>query len=208
MIEENNVLNAFEDDNAFNAFDEIDPDQNHFNNADINCKTYSIDLFNSNVEVDCQSLNIFHNNTQSILKPGKLDEYSMLFSSLNCSFDIMVFTETWITEDRAKLCHFDDYTPVHLIRPICNNINFKDKGGGISIFVRNNLNFKHRHDLTIMLPFIECLFIELQFGAKKNLIGGFYRVPDSQPNVNLFIDKFNEVVEQLKTNYELVLVSD
>ena len=110
--------------------------------------------------------------------------------------------------DRAKLCHFDDYTPVHLIRPICNNINFKDKGGGISIFVRNNLNFKHRHELTIMLPFIECLFIELQFGAKKYLIGGFYRVPDSQLNINLFIDKFNEVVEQLKTNYELVLVGD
>ena len=27
-------------------------------------------------------------------------------------------------------------------------------------------------------------------------------------NINLFIEKFNEVVEQLKTNYELVLVGD
>ena len=27
-------------------------------------------------------------------------------------------------------------------------------------------------------------------------------------NINLFIEKFNEVVEQLKTNYELVLVVD
>ena len=52
----------------------------------------------------------------------------MLFTSLKCSFDILIFTETWIIEDRVKLCHFDDYTPVHLIRPICDNIDFKDKG--------------------------------------------------------------------------------
>ena len=130
----------------------------------------------------------------------------MLFSSLKCTFDIMIFTETWIIEDRVKLCHFDDYTPVHLIRPICDSINFKDKGGGVSIFVKNNLTFKHRHDIDIMLPFMECLFIEMQFGSKKYLIGGFYRVPGT--NINLFIEKFNEVVEQLKTNYELVLVGD
>ena len=27
-------------------------------------------------------------------------------------------------------------------------------------------------------------------------------------NVNLFIEKYNEIVEQLKTNYELILVGD
>ena len=91
----------------------------------------------------------------------------MLFTSLKCSFDILVFTETWIIEDRVKLCHFDDYTPVHLIRPIGDNIDFKDKGGGVSIFIKSNLTFKHRQDLTVMLPFMECLFIEMQFGTKN-----------------------------------------
>ena len=82
-----------EDDNNndFSGFDEIDPDRNHFNNDNINCKTYSIDSFNSNLEINCQSLNIYHNNSQSILKPGKQDQYSMLFSSLKCSFDILIF---------------------------------------------------------------------------------------------------------------------
>ena len=130
----------------------------------------------------------------------------MLFSTLKFSFDILIFTETWITEDKVNLCHFDEYTPIHLIRPISDNIDFKNKGGGISIFVRNNLSFKHRDDLSIMLPYMEGLFIEMQFGSKKYLIGGIYRVPNTC--INIFIDKFNEVVEQLKTNYELVLTGD
>ena len=71
-----------------------------------------------------------------------------------------------------KLCHFDEYTPIHLIRPISDNIDFENKGGGISIFVRNNLSFKHRDDRSIMLLYMEGLFIEMQFGSKKYLIGG------------------------------------
>ena len=188
------------------GFDEIDPDRNHFYNVNENCKTYSIDSFNSNVNINCQSLNIYHNNSQSILKPGKQDEYNMLFRSLKIPFDLLVFSETWIVEDRVKLCQFSEYTPVHLIRPISTDVNFKDKGGGISIFIRNNLSFKHRDDLSIMLPYMECLFIEMQFASKKFLIGGFYRVPNT--SINSFIDKFNEVIEQLKTNYELILIGD
>ena len=43
-----------EDDNNndFSGFDEIDPDRNHFNNDNINCKTHSIDSFNCNLEID------------------------------------------------------------------------------------------------------------------------------------------------------------
>ena len=53
---------------------------------------------------------------------------------------------------------------------------------------------------------MECLFIEMQFASKKFLIGGFYCVPNT--SINSFIDKFNEVIEQLKTNYELILIGD
>ena len=59
----------------------------------------------------------------------------MLFSSLKCSFDVLVFTETWIVEEKGKFSEFNDYTPVHLIRPICDDIVFKDKGGGIFLFL-------------------------------------------------------------------------
>ena len=53
---------------------------------------------------------------------------------------------------------------------------------------------------------MECLFIEIQIDKKKYILGGFYRIPET--NVNLFIEKYNEIVEQLKTNYELILVGD
>ena len=53
---------------------------------------------------------------------------------------------------------------------------------------------------------MECLFIQIQFASKKYLIGGFYCVPNTP--INSFIEKINEIVEQLKTIYELVLVGD
>ena len=118
----------------------------------------------------------------------------------------MVFTETWLTEMNKNLCTIDEYIPIHLIRPKDGDIDFKQKGGGVSIFIRKGLSYKERNDLTIILPYMECLFIEIQIDKKKYILGGFYRIPET--NVNLFIEKYNEIVEQLKTNYELVLVVD
>ena len=190
-----------------NNFGDIDPDFNHFENDHLNCNTYSTESFISTVNLDNKSLNIFHNNAQSIMRPGKLDEYIAIFGSLKVPFDSMVFTETWLTNDNKNLCTIDGYKPIHLIRPNGDdNIDFKEKGGGVSIFIKNGISYKERDDLTILLPYMECLFIEMHINKKKYIIGGFYRVPDT--NINLFIEKYNDIVEQLKTNYELILVGD
>ena len=188
-----------------NHFGEIDPDRNHFENDDLNCNTYSIESFINTVNLDNKSLNIYHNNAHSIMRPGKLEEYKAIFDSLKVPFDLILFTETWLTENNKNLCIIDDYRPIHLIRP-GDDINLKEKGGGVSIFIKNGLSYKERDDLTIILPYMECLFIEIQINKKKYILGGFYRVPDT--NINLFIEKYNEIVEQLKTNYELILVGD
>ena len=72
----------------------------------------------------------------------------MLFTSLKCSFDILVFTETWIIEDRVKLCHFDDYTCWFSHKEFTsNNDNVKNdytcKYCGDKFECKNNL-MKHR----------------------------------------------------------------
>ena len=189
-----------------NNFIEIDPDRNHFDNDHLNCSIYSLESFTNTMHFDSKSLNIYHNNARSIMGLGKLEQYTAIFAPLEIPFDCIVFTETWRTEMNKNLCILDNYRPIHLIRPMGGDIDFKEKGGGVSIFIREGLSYKERNDLTVILPYMECLFIEIQIDNKKYILGGFYRVPDT--NVNLFIEKYNEIVEQLKTNYELVLVGD
>ena len=76
------------------------------------------------------------------MKEGKLDEYNILFKSIDNPFNIMIFTETWLTEINKDLCNFEGYTPLHLLRPIDRHFDLKTKGDGVSIFIKNNIDFK------------------------------------------------------------------
>ena len=129
----------------------------------------------------------------------------MLLRNLKTNFDILVFTESWLTQDDIIQCKLDGYQAVHLLRPL-GDPNFKLKGGGVSLFIRDNLMFKHRTDLTIMQPFMECTFIEIHFNDCKYIIGGIYRPPDTK--LNQFIDSLNQVIEPLKSSHKLILLGD
>ena len=56
------------------------------------------------------------------------------------------------------------------------------------------------------LFYIETLFIEIKFNNTKYLIGGIYRIPDT--NTELFTDKFNSLIEPLKSSHKLILLGD
>ena len=118
-------------------FNDIDPDINHFSNDTINCKTYTVDTFRNSFDLENNSLNIFHNNAQSIMKHGKLQQYSILFKSIIKKLDVIIFTETWNTEERINLCSLEGYIPVHLLRQSTDAIDLKEKGGGVSIFIKD-----------------------------------------------------------------------
>ena len=51
---------------------------------------------------------------------------------------------------------------------------------------------------------MECCFIEITFNDKKYMIAGIYRIPNT--DINLFIDKLNEIIEPLKSSSELILL--
>ena len=186
-------------------FNQIDPDINHFE-YNPHFETHSITSFSEKLNIDKKSLKIIHHNARSLMKPGRMDEYHMYFQTLKNPFDILVFTETWLTNNTMGQCNFDGYQSIHLIRPTDNHIDFKLWGGGISIFIKDSLEYKHRHDLNIMLPHMECLFIEMKFDNQLYLIGGIYRIPKT--SINSFIDHFNKLIEPLKSTHKLILLGD
>ena len=189
-----------------NNFNHIDPDSNHFQYNPANFKPYTINtLANSSLNLS-ENVSLFHHNARSITTTGRIGEYDLLFDMIKNPFDIMVFTETWLTKDKSDQCNFDGFQPIHHLRPIDNIFDHKKRGGGISIFIKNGINFKSREDLTLMLPFMESCFIELTLNHKTYIIGGIYRTPDT--NANIFIEKLNEMLEPLKTHHQIILLGD
>ena len=72
----------------------------------VNFSTYSMDdFYKSNID-KVNSLNIMHNNSRSILKEGRLDEYTILLNSIGNPFHILAFTETWLKPENADRVKF------------------------------------------------------------------------------------------------------
>ena len=109
-------------------FRDIDPDTHHFDlNLDLNLINFEQHSVNSFIDIQDpmpKSLKIIHHNARSLMKIGRLDEYHLYLHSLKNPFDILIFTETWLTQDKIDHCKFDDYQPIHLIRPIDNHVDF------------------------------------------------------------------------------------
>ena len=82
------------------------------------------------MEISENALKIIHHNARSIMKPGRIEEFESFFNTLNKKFDILIFTETWLTEDNKDYCRFEGYEQNHLIRPIDNNLDYKSRGEG------------------------------------------------------------------------------
>ena len=183
----------------------IDPDLNHFE-SDVNFETHTITTFSNKQDIDLNALKIIHHNARSLMKTGRIDEYHTFLQTLKTPFDILIFSETWLTSDKIDLCRFDGFQSIHLIRPSDDNLDFKVRGGGISIFIKDNLEFKHRDDLTIILPFMECSFIEIKFNNQNYLIGGIYRIPNT--DIDEFIEIFNSIIEPIKSTHKIILLGD
>ena len=106
------------------------------------------DFYKSNIDKS-NSLNIFHNNSRSILKEGRLDEYNILLDYINNPFHLLAFSETWLRSDNVHNVEFEGYESCHVIRPIDNHFDGKESGGGISLFVKEDLTYKVTTELNV-----------------------------------------------------------
>ena len=83
--------------------------------------------------------------------------------------------------------------------------NYSNGGGGIMVYVRNDINAKRREDLEINN--ISCIWLEIsQDKGKSFLIGNMYRPPDSRIEYN---DRFEDFIENAsKVGKEIILLGD
>ena len=124
-----------------NMLGDIDPDANHFNDNSIQYNQYTIDTF-SMCNLQNNDFNLFHHNSQSIMKEGRIDEYDLLFNPGGNPFQVMVFTETWLTNSNKDICNFNQFESEHLLRPIDHNFDFKLREVGFQFLLNKVLLIK------------------------------------------------------------------
>ena len=74
----------------------------------------------------------------------------MFLSNLNFSFSIICFSETWLNDSNVNNSNYElpNYVSVHQIR---NHY----KGGGVSVFIHKNFEFKIRNDLPLIVKILD-----------------------------------------------------
>ena len=166
-------------------FTEIDPDLQFYTESNymhnMNCDYYLEDTFNdyfSESKTEDISASFFHLNIKSL--PKHYDELNLYLDSLKVKFSFIAFTETWLSEGTEELYGIQNYNVVNRFRK-------GRKGGGVTLYINENIPCVIRNDLEFFDSEMESLFIEVDnnvFQTSSSIIIGIvYRMPDSSIDV-------------------------
>ena len=164
------------------CMEQLDPDSNFFcslTSDSLSCDYFSIDQFNLLFDIpksQPKQFSTFHLNIRSLSKNHE-SLYHFL-SLLNHKFSVLTFSETWLTDELTSLFDIPNYNAFHHCRTA-------KSGGGVSIYLHNDFQFKLRDDLALNFECcdVESLFLEIPscdiFDGKCVVIGCIYKPPDS-----------------------------
>ena len=161
---------------------DIDPDLNYYyHNNSIKSEYYTEKQFN-NTFSDNNNLSILHLNIRSV--PLHFSEFLCYLDTLDLEFKIIALSETGINNHHTvyNITHYNlEMDHMH-----------KRRGGGVSLYIHNILQYKIRKDLVIG-DVVNSVFIEIirsSTNTKNNVICGcVYRPPF------MSVKFFNELLE-------------
>ena len=144
-------------------------------------------------------LRLCHLNCQSLL--STFDEFVHLVSKYK--LDILTLSETWLRNNVHQIAH---------IQIPGNSFAFKNRGekrgGGVAVYLGEELKCKERTDLMRLEPSVEHIWIEIS-GKNKNsnvLLGVFYQ-PDSDPVKKCaWVEKFETILAAVHSKWDGILV--
>ena len=155
--------------------------------------------FNNNSFIDT-NFSLYNLNIRNL--PKYYVNLQHFLEGLNISFSVLSFTEAWLYEYNKSLYNFKGYSHIYKLRD-------KKRGGGVSMFINNHLNFQVRNDITFNLKNIDLIAIEIskdELNTKRNvIIFTIYRPPDVLPN--LFNDKLNDLLQMPNQENKTIFVT-
>ena len=115
-----------------------------------NCRIETLKNYQKYVSIE-------HINCQSIL--SIFDKFAVMLKSYE--FGIISLSETWLTNNQHQL----DYVNIAGYKSIFKHRNDKS-GGGVGFYIKDNISFKTRNDLTRNIVNMEVSFIEFMVEIK------------------------------------------
>ena len=173
------------------------------------CKSFEI-MLNQLTDLD-DKLSLYNSNSRSLIRHKS--DFDLLFSEIfdatKFRFDLLSFTETWLNSNLEDLAKFDSYNSVFKHKPGTK------EGGGIAIFIKDNLNYSVRDDLDFLdtdNTKFDCLFIEILNGpnskTRNTIVGVIYRSP-SHPTIRDLTQSLSKVLEKIQNeNKDIILTGD
>ena len=180
--------------NNTNLSDDIDPDLNYFNDESFkNFETnyyFPEEIKNTLYETTThENLSLLHLNIRSL--NSNFEEFKNILQESNYYFNIICLSETWSTDNYFKdnsNFHLPNYDAIHLERKT------NKKGGGVLIYIKTNLIYKIRENLSISDCDREILSIEIINDRSKNfIVSCCYKPPNS--NLRMFNESLNKIFE-------------
>ena len=165
------------------------------------CTNTSLENFNQNFFSSNSKLFIINFNIQSF--NSKIDEFLTFLDELVRFPDVIILTETWTIGD--NFAEIEGYTGFH-----CNR-SMEKRGGGVSVFVKNDLKAKFMKVSMENLPEIEYLHLKMTFKnrsrAPVNIIA-VYR-PPNPILTNSFFNHIDSILDSLSaSNMNQVIAGD
>ena len=169
-----------------------DPDINlgilNYNQDNLNCNYYSTDSFKlKKQQFSKNGLSVICFNIRSFSRNG--DEFLGYISNCGHKFDIIILTETWASNETQTLCYIPGYNSTH-------NSRENRRGGGVSIYVKESINFSVIEAINISNECIESAAVTFKCertGLITNVLG-IYRPPSG--DANLFTETLNDILIQ------------
>lgn len=99
-----------------------------------------------------QHFTLLHLNIRSV--PRNFCKFTSYIQNLNINFDVTGLTETWLNKANTNLYNMNGYVQ----RESCRE---GSRGDGASLYIKDDLSFIVRNDLTVSNNEFQSLFIEL-----------------------------------------------
>lgn len=198
------IFHPFEvNDDVETPLTEKDPDFQFYSDIqyihNTKCDYYFEDCFREKIASsgrDKDKMSFFHLNIKSL--PKHLNELEMYLDSLNLNFSFIGLSETWLDGDKKELYYLSSYNSV-------NKYRHGKRGGGVSVYVKENIPFTERNDLVYFDSEMESVFIEIEsnvYNTTSNIIiGVIYRIPNT--SVSIFNDRVTDILNIVRRENKL-----
>ena len=155
-------------------------------NYDNLCKYHDLISYKSAIPLNCKDyLNILTVNIRSLNK--NYDHLISLLKTLHKLPDILCITETWLKPSNVHLFNIEDFNSFHTYRPEGSI------GGGVSIYVNNNIPSVLLKDHQRCDENIEICTVKISIDKTPYIIASLYRPHSKHSNVN----EFNTIMDNL-----------